>query len=366
MAQPRILLDLRMVQGSLHGIARYALELARRLPALEPSWTFEALVPPGGLASPAEFGALQPPSSLRLHRARVPFLHPLEQPTLALDLLRVRPSLFHATSFSLPGLWPGRLVATLHDANHLALPQHYGAAQRAYYRVVVGPRAARSNALVTVSDFSRAELARFLSLPPERFQVISNGVDARFRPLPSSDLNALRERLSLPARFVLAVGNEKPHKGLRTLAQVADALGAPVVLLAGEGAAKTLGFPSTTRDLGTVPEEDLPRLYAAASVLAFPSVYEGFGLPALEAMACGTPVVAASGSSLEEVCGPAALFFSPGDATALRDAILRFLHDPRLRDERSQWGLERASRFSWDNCARQTLEVYRRVLAGRR
>ncbi len=363
MAQPRILLDLRMVQGPLHGIARYALELARRLPALEPAWRFEALVPPSGLPSSLE---LRPPPEVTLHRAAVPFLHALEQPTLAVELLRLRPALFHATSFSLPGLWPGKLVATLHDANHLALAEHYGAAQRAYYRVVVGPRAQRASALITVSDFSRRELSKWLGLREERLQVIHNGVDARFRPYGAGELRAVRERLALPPRFVLGVGNEKPHKGLRTLAEVAESLGAPLVLLAGDGAAKRLGFPSGVRDLGTVPESDLPLVYASATLLAFPSVYEGFGLPALEAMACGTPVVAASGSSLEEVCGTAALFFSPGDAGGLRDAVLRVVRDERLREDRSRLGVERAARFSWDACARQTLEVYRRALPSRR
>jgi glycosyltransferase involved in cell wall biosynthesis len=362
---PRILLDLRMVRGQLHGIARYALELARRLPLLAPDLAFEALVDPAGL--PDDLGPLRP--ALPLHPAALPFLHPLEQPALALNLVTLSPALFHATSFSLPGLWPGPLVATLHDANHLALPEHYGRAQLAYYRVVVRPRAARARALVTVSEFSRQQLALFLRLAPERLQVIPNGVDERFTPRPASELSAFRERWRLPDRYLLAVGNTKPHKALGLLAGISSALPLPVVLLAGPGAAARLGFTPSTRDLGQLPEQDLPLLYAAASALAFPSSYEGFGLPALEAMASGCPVVAADGSALREVCRDAAVLFPPGDGAALRDALLRVLRDAPFREGLVARGLERAARFRWERCAEQTLAVYRRALgtaAGRR
>ncbi len=357
-AMPGILLDLRMVTGQLHGIARYALELARRAPKLAPDLTFEALVPPEGL--PPELGPLRP--ELPLHRARVPFLHPLEQPTLALDLARLRPGLFHATSFSVPALWPGRLVATLHDANHLALPENYGRAQQVYYRAVVRPRCARAQALLTVSEFSRAELARHLVLPPERLQVIHNGVDARFRPRTESERVALRRRLGLPERFLLGVGNDKPHKALRLLAQVADALPLPVALLAGEGAARALGFPSSTIELGALPDDALPGLYAAATALVFPSSYEGFGLPALEAMASGCPVIAAGASSLPEVCAEAAVYFDVDQAPSLRESILRVCRDGALRESLSHKGPVRAARFSWDDCAVRTVAVYRRAL----
>ncbi len=359
---PSVLLDLRMVQGSLHGIARYALELARRLPRLAPDWEFSALVPPGGL--PGDLGPLNP--DLPVIRARAKFLSALEQPDLAALLLRARVDLFHATSFSLPGLWPGPLVATLHDANHLALPENYGPAQLAYYRLVVGPRARTARALITISEFSREELAKHLGLSPYKLQVIPQGVDERFAPQRRSDLTAFRERLKLPPRFLLAMGNAKPHKNLEFLARIADELPAPLVLLAGRGTGKALGFPRSTIDLGELPEADLPLLYAAAEALLFPSLYEGFGLPPLEAMACGCPVIASRSSSLPEVCGEAALLVDPHDETAWRDAILRLTRDPQLHRELGEKGQERAARFTWDDCARRTLAVYQRVLGGSR
>ena len=350
-----------MVRGALHGIARYALELACRLPALAPDLRFSGLTGPEGL--PAGLGALTP--RLPLHRCPVGFLSPLEQPALAASLARLGPELFHATSFSLPALWPGRLVATLHDANHLVLAEEYGASRRVYYRLVVGPRAKTARALITVSDFSRDELARELGLSPYRLQVIPNGVDARYQPQPASELKDVRERLRLPARFLLAVGNTKPFKNLGLLADVAQELPEPLVLLAGARAVFELGFPEGTRELADVPEDDMPRLYAAATALLLPSRYEGFGLPALEAMACGTPVVAARATSLPEVVGEAALLLPPNDASAWKDAAQRLVRDDALRRDLSARGRERAALFSWDDCARRTLATYRRALEAR-
>jgi glycosyltransferase involved in cell wall biosynthesis len=356
-----VLIDLRMVRGALHGIARYALELACRLPALAPDLRFSGLVGPEGL--PAGLGALTP--RLPLHRCPVGFLSPLEQPALAASLARLGPDLFHATSFSLPALWPGRLVATLHDANHLVLAEEYGASRRVYYRLIVGPRAKTARALITVSTFSRDELARELGLSPYRLQVIPNGVDARYQPQTASELKDVRERLRLPARFLLAVGNTKPFKNLGLLADVADSLSEPLVLLAGARAAWELGFPEGTRELFDVPEDDMPRLYAAATALLFPSRHEGFGLPALEAMACGTPVVASRATSLPEVVGEAALLLPPNDASAWKDTAQRLVRDDVLRRELSARGRERAALFSWDDCARRTLATYRRALEAR-
>lgn len=354
-----VLLDLRMVRGRLHGIARYALELARRMPALAPDLRFSALVPPEGL--PEGLGELMP--RMPLHKARAGFLSPFEQPALAVDLARLKPDAYHATSFSLPLFWDGRLVATLHDANHVALADQYTPVQSIYYRVVVGPRAKRASALVTVSEFSREELGRYLGLSPYRLQVIHNGVDPRFQPPTPGDAREFRERHELPARYVAAVGNTKRFKNLELLRHFAADLPVPVVLLAGKGAvAHELGLHENVVDLEELPEAEMPLFYGAAAALLLPSKYEGFGLPALEAMASGCPVLAADATALPEVVGGAALKLPPDDAAAWREATLRVLRDDKLRGELIELGRERAARFTWDDCARRMLTVYRRVL----
>ncbi len=354
----KVLLDLRHVRGSLHGIARYALELARRLPALEPSWRFEGLVPRDGL--PADLGDLTP--HLPLRRATSEFLSPLEQVTLPADLVRARADLVHATSFSVPAAWPGRLVATLHDANHLALAESGSYSRTAYYRLVVAPRSQRAQALITVSEFSRSELARHLDLAPERFQVIHNGVDSSFRPLPEADVAEFRARRGLPRRYFAAVGNQKAFKNLKVLLPIAAGLPVPLVLLAGRGARRALGFGDDIIELSPLSDDELVRFYNAASAVLIPSRYEGFGLPALEAMACGVPVIASSAGAHEEIIGNTGLLVAPDNPLAWREACQRVLRDEVLRKRLQRDGPERAARFSWDDCARQTLAVYRRAL----
>src|SRR5215813_5009964 len=263
----RVLIDLRMVSGRLHGIARYALELARVLPSLAPDLAFEGLGPPGGLP---ELGPLAP--AFPVHRAPAGFLSPLEQPALAVVLARLRPSLFHATSFSVPLLWRGPLVATLHDAAHLVRSADFGRLTALYYRFVVRPTVRRARALLTVSEFARAELSSRLGVPSSRWTVVPPGVDARFQPPTAEERLQLRARLALPPRYLLAVGNPKPHKNLALLARIATRLPVPLVLLAGDGVSRV--FPAPTRVLPEVEEDQLPALYGGAEALLLPSLHE--------------------------------------------------------------------------------------------
>lgn len=354
----KVIIDLRMVRGALHGISRYALELVRRIPALESGWQFVGLTGPDGL--PDGLGDLAP--RIPLVKCPAEFLTPFEQPAFAAVLVRERPALFHATSFSVPALWPGALVATIHDANHLALPESESAARTAYYRIVVGPRAKRAKALITVSEFSRAQIAQHLGLPPERLQVIANGVDVIFRQVPAAELDEFRTRRGLPPRYFAAIGSTKAHKNLKVLQPIATALPAPLVLLAGRGARRALGFDEAVQELSPLPDDDLVRFYAGAIAVLVPSRYEGFGLPALEAMACGAPVIASTAGAHPEVLGSAALLVNPNDGKAWQEAAERVFNDEALRARLSKAGPERAALYSWDDCAKQTLQVYRRAL----
>jgi glycosyltransferase involved in cell wall biosynthesis len=355
MAFPRVLIDLRMVSGRLHGIARYALELARVLPALAPDLTFEGLGPPAGLP---ELGPLAP--AMPVHPAPTGFLSPLEQPGLAAILRRLRPDLFHATSFSVPLFWRGPLVATLHDAAHLVRSAEFGALTAVYYRLVVRPTVRHARGLLTVSEFARGELSSRLGVPEARWSVVPPGVDARFRPPSAEERLAVRARYALPPRYLLAVGNPKPYKNLALLVRIAARLPVPLVLLAGDGAARI--FPRPTRVLLEVDEAHLPALYGGAEALLLPSRHEGFGLPALEAMAAGTPVLAARAGSLPEVTGGAAELLDPDAPEAWLAATQALVADPILRARWVSAGRERARAYTWERCARQTLAVYRAAM----
>ena len=323
-----------------------------------PLWRFEGLV--GPRFSARELGNLAP--TIPLVRCAADFLSVSEQPALALSLSLSKPDLFHATSFSLPALWRGRLVATLHDACHLALREEGTLAHAAYYRFVVGPRARSASALITVSEFSRRELSSHLELRPEQLRVIANGVDESFHPSTPSELEDFRARRGLPSQYFAVVGNSKAYKNLSVLHPIVSRLKAPLVLLAGRRAQVTLGFGDEVIDLSPLLDEELVRFYSGALAVLIPSRYEGFGLPALEAMACGAPVIASNAGALPEVVGDAGLLVSPDSSLAWLDATTRIANDEPLRERLRAQGLKRVQRYSWDECAEATLSAYRAAL----
>jgi glycosyltransferase involved in cell wall biosynthesis len=220
---------------------------------------------------------------------------------------------------------------------------------------------------------------RILRLPPERLFVIPEAAGPAFHPQDAVAIEVVRRRYGLEGPFLLSVGSLEPGKNRERLLQAFARLQARglkhALVVAGQRAwryegeaplARRLGLADSVRFLGHVPQADLPALYSAADLFVFPSLYEGFGLPALEALACGTPVVASNVSALPEVVGDAALQVSPLDVEALADAMERLLRDDRLRSDLRERGLERAAQFSWEKAARQTAEVYHRVVEARK
>ena len=354
-----VLFDLRMVESRLHGIARYALELVARLPRMRPEWTFLGLTGPRGLSA---LGPLTP--DLKLLRCPAAFLSVLEQPALTAALVRSRCDIFHATSFSVPALGPGRLVATLHDANHLAFPENFGLATAAYYRFIVGPRLRRGATVLTVSNFSRRELARELALDSSTIRVTPLAADARFTVRAGPTLQAFIRDHGLSLPYFAVVGNAKAHKNLGLLAQVAQ-LGFPQMALAcGPGVKVKFGFPEAAVELPELSEDELALFYAGATALLLPSRYEGFGLPALEAMASGCPVLAADAGALPETVGDAGVLLSPDEAAPWVSALTRVSQDIPFRETLIRRGLARSRLYSWEQCAQQTLAAYDATLDG--
>jgi glycosyltransferase involved in cell wall biosynthesis len=333
--RPEVLLDARWLRSggrrNVRGLARVAQEVASRLPP------FERL--DGGL----------------------PLLHPAEPLWLTATLARRRPGVFYSPGFNAPPTCPVPFVFTLFDLIHLHVPEESGAGKRLYYRLHVKPAVRRARAVLTGSEYSRAQIAEWSGVDPERVVVIGAAAGDAFTP------EGEVHHAGFP--YLLYVGNYKPHKNLARLVRAFAGLRHDTSLrlvLAGPaepellGLAQTVGVADRLVFLAQVPDERLPALYRGAVALVFPSLHEGFGLPPLEAMACGTPVVSSTATSLPEVVGAAAVAVDPFDVESIAAGIDAVVGDERLRRELSARGLEQAARFSWDETARRTLQALHR------
>ncbi len=284
-------------------------------------------------------------------------------------------SLFHATEHLLPHLARARSVFTLHDTAYLLFPQYHLLQNRLYLTRMMPRFLRRADAVICVSEATRRDALRFYKLNPAKVRVIPEGVEPRFSPISNpSILHSVRERYHLPLRFILFVGTIEPRKNLVTLlaalAATQDEMSdLRLVIAGGKGwlyqsffeRVRALGLEDRVIFTGYVPDEDLPALINCAEVFAFPSVFEGFGLPPLEAMACGVPVLCSNASSLPEVVGEAGLLLPPTDVRAWAEALRRVLTDDALRADLRQRGLARAAQFTWETAARRTVEVYEGV-----
>ena len=283
--------------------------------------------------------------------------------------------IFHATEHLLPKLRRVRTVFTLHDLIFRFDPASHLPLNRIYLNLMM-PRFLRAaDAVVAVSECSKRDAVRLYGTPAEKIHVIPEGVDARFKPHTSRQVEQVRAKYQLPEQFVLCVGTIEPRKNLPILFEVLASRREqgleiwPLVIAGKPGwlyepifqRVTELGLQDLVHFTGFFPDDDLPALCSAATLLAMPSRYEGFGLPVLEAMACGTPVVCSNTSSLPEVAGDAALLVPPDDVRGWGEAIARVLTDDALRAQMRERGLVQAARFTWEQAARQTADLYRRV-----
>ena len=316
------------------GVERWAREMAARLPAQRPG----------------AYAVARPPRALA-HRAGQAW----EQAVLPLLAARRRAPLVYGPANLAPLAWP-RNVVVLHDVAALRHPEWYSASYVAWQRRIVPAIARRASALVTVSEFSRGQIAETLGIDPASIAVIAGGVDERF--VPDADAVGARRALGLERPYVLTLATRYGRKNPAALGPAARRLveaGVELVAAGGERPhMRAAPAAAGVRTLGYVPDALLPGLFAGARAFVLPSRDEGFGLPALEAMAAGVPVVAGDSGALPETCGGAALLVDPDDATAIADALARLLLDEAERERLRSAGLERARSLSWDRAARAT------------
>jgi glycosyltransferase involved in cell wall biosynthesis len=302
----------------------------------------------------------------------------LEQFSVPFGLRRARVDLFHAPHYVVSPFISCPTVVTIHDCIHLRFPQYLPNRAASFYaRTMMTMAARRAKRILTVSQASKEDILRYLKVPASKIEVIYNALDERLATAPTPDeITRVRERLQLTSPFILYAGNIKPHKNVDRLIEAFSILrrrrGDDVkLLIIGDEISK---YPNLRRLVhrfqlhqyvrfhGFVSDETLAVLYRLATAFVFPSLYEGFGLPPLEAMAAGTPVITSNVSSLPEVVGDAALLIDPMNAGAIADAMARVLTDATLRADLVRRGCERVKSFSWERSVRRTREVYAEVL----
>jgi glycosyltransferase involved in cell wall biosynthesis len=354
------------------GIGTYIRNLLRHLARLDGSTEFVVLCRPEDVKAVTAFGENLLPVPETAGNYSV-----AEQLKVPFKLKRHGITLFHAPHYVLPPLVRCRSVVTIHDCIHLMFPQYLpNRVALGYARASIAGAARRATRVLTVSESSKRDILRFVDIKPEKIDVIYNAHDERFSiEPPEEEVVRVRERYQLQDPFVLYAGNVKPHKNLERLIEAfylvrGRGLDQVKLVLIGDDISRYASLRRAVhryqlhkyvRFLGYMPEETLAVMYRLASVFVFPSLYEGFGLPPLEAMASGTPVVTSNVSSLPEVAGNAALLVDPMNPEAIADGIQRVLTDDRLRQHLRERGIARARQFSWETSVRRVREIYEAV-----
>ena len=352
------------------GIHGYIAHTLAHLPDVDPDLRYTVFV---GEGAPPEH------SRLLVRRSRLPTGRPAvrilwEQTVLPWQLDGL--DLIHGLAFVTPLLARCPSVVTVYDLSFLHYPERLPAARRLYLRTFTGISCRRARRVITISRSGADDVHRLLGIPRDRIDVAVPGVHPDYFPRPAETVEAFRARQGLPARFLLHVGTIEPRKNLPVLLQAYARLPeavrreVPLILVGGRGwgmaeleaAIAAGGLQDSVRLAGYVPDEELPLWYSAATAFVYPSVYEGWGMPVVEAMACGTPVLVSDASSLPEAAGDAGLCLPPHDVEAWTAALGRALHDADWRREATEKGPAHAAMFSWEKTARAIARSYRQAL----
>jgi glycosyltransferase involved in cell wall biosynthesis len=363
-----IAIDARMPAYRQGGISQYIRHLLPALAAIDQENEYTVL------ASRRQQGSLAPVAPrFREGRLMTPAHHRWERWALGLEVLARRPDVLHSPDFIPPAFGARRRVITVHDLSFLHYPEHLTAESRRYYNEQIGWAVAAADRISADSEHTRQDLIRLVGAPPDKVRTIPLAANPLYRkPVAAEAVGATLAGLGLEAGYVLFVGTLEPRKNVPLLlrayqtARGEGGVTVPLVLVGSKGwlydeifaTVEVLELRDAVRHLGGVDDATLAHLYHGAGLLAMPSLYEGFGLPALEAMHCGCPVVASDRGSLPEVVGEAGLLLPPDDTAAWAGAMVRVLGDGALRAEMARGGRRKAETFSWEMTARATLALY--------
>jgi glycosyltransferase involved in cell wall biosynthesis len=373
----RIGIDARAINNDLDGIGRYGLCLLRGLAKIDDDNEYVVF------KSCHYNGKIVNKTNFREKNVRVNRFDVRENFVLSSILHREKLDVFHSIHFTLPLFYGGRTVVTVHDTMALKMPWFFsgwGSLQgwfvKKYFGIIVPLTIRKADGVIAVSERTKKDILEDFDIPRERIEVINEAVEERFSLASSNEaFEAIKSKYGLPDKYILSVGNFKPYKNIPALVEAFSLLKErykiehKLVLAGRKGRyfkkvhelVDRLGIESEVMFTGVIDDVDMPALYSFARCFVFPSLYEGFGLPPLEAMACGTPTITSNVSSLPEVVGEAGIRVDPYNVDELAEAIYRVLSDEGLARELSEKGLERAKAFSWEKVAKDTLEVYKKL-----
>jgi len=366
---PKIAIDARMIHHT--GIGRYIGEILRFIDSAACDLPGEIVI-----LSSATFRGYDYLKQMTVH---CHVFSAQEQWELPLALRRGNIQLLHSPQFNIPIFSKVRQIVTIHDCAYDRFPEEYpNRVAKGYYRFMFPIALRKSKRIIAISESTKRDLIELHKISPEKISVIYQGVDSRFYQDMSNEKNSMLKPLYVDGDFALFVGLTRPRKNVdrlvRAFAKVLPSLktGAKLVLagkidtrfLDVRRLAERLNISDSVVQLGFVSENQLLALYKTACCFVFPSLYEGFGLPVLEAMAAGTPVITSRVSSLPEVAGDAALLVNPYDVDEIAEAMYKLFTDASFRDKLRQKGKERSKQFTWRKCAQKTLKVYEEVLHG--
>ncbi len=362
-----IMLDARIVvKGAEHGIARHVKELIFNIINNSNHEKFNFILI---INKDSPFLENELPKNFSFVTLKYGVFSLISQFEIIFTIIKYKPLFFHSPHFIVPLLSSVPLITTIHDMNHVALSNNYSFIQKIYYNIFLKRKLLKAKSIITVSNFSKKEIVKYLGVAEEKIHVLYNGVFKNFQPISyfnNEKIHSVTFKYKLPSKYLFALGNNKPHKNLERLTEAycKGNFKIPLVILTNTHdklleIAKNNGKHKDIHFLEFVREEDFPLIYSLSSAFIYVSLYEGFGLPAIEAAACGVPVIVSNTTSLPEIMENAAIYVDPENIKDIQRGIYEALdeHNETIQIH-VQNGLKLAKKYSWERMAKETLDLY--------